>query len=314
MHLSTDHGFIGCSIFTKLKELGWGEELDKNGHSTLLPLTSHTLVKKPQELTERVWSNIKEPLIEILEELKEKRQLKERLTMLMNRQNLVAKLLRDYTLERPINDVIPGPADVCDMDEFSAIIKDTPDDVEVSEGTFKPAMYRLPQFIAEWRAAKDAELTRILNKATVPDGQQSEKLVPELGDRTQLELATTIFRCNCCNSPISYPRILVHSCMHRLRDVYNDYDHPLSKLLSNLGDEPWNYGGDRVRIDDQGQATVRLVVKCCGLDPDIATAHEMDVLDARFECVKCCNPLYGSRMVMGWRIAVCHCYCIPDLR
>jgi hypothetical protein len=236
-----------------------------------------------------------------MEELKEKRLVAERLATLKKRQHLVRTLLKDYALERPADEVIPGPADVCSMDEFKTIIEDTPEDVEVSEQTFWPAMERLPQLIDEWRAAKDAELVRIIN-AAASDGSQSKESQSE-SDRAQLELATTIFQCTSCQRSISYPRILIHSCVHCLRDAWRRPDDPTSKLWQNLDDEPWNSGGDRVIIHKKGRPAARCVVMSCGLDPDTTTAQEMDNLDGRLSCLKCYKETL-ERWVMTWRTAV----------
>jgi hypothetical protein len=279
--------------------LGWAEELDKN--EKLHPLTSHTLVRKPQELTDRIWSNIKLPLVEIMKELKEKRLVAERLATLKKRQLLVVSLLKTYTLEQPVTALIPGPADVCNMDDFKAVIEN-PNYVEVTKETFKEAMDRLPQLIDDWRVAKDAELVCILNKQA--SGSHLKESSP-VDNRALLELATTSFRCRICSSTILYPRILVHSCTHSLRLSWRDYDDSHSILCRNIDDEPWNFAGDRVSVDEQGKIAANLVVRSCGLDPSTTSASEMDDLDARFECTVCSNVHLG-RLVMGWTAAVCH--------
>jgi len=266
--------------------MGWGDELDKNSRCTLLPLSAHALVKKPQELTDRIWNNIKQPLIKILEELKKKRLAVERFATLKKRQNLVAALLKAYAREWPVTEVIPGPADVCSMDEFRTIIEDTDVNVEVSGETFKQAMDRLPQLITEWRIAKDAELVHIINQETTANGSQSKSQSPN--DRTQLELATTIFQCKVCEAPISYPRILVHSCVRSVRDSWRYHDELRARLWQALDDASWNYTGDRVGIDLKGRpAAAREIVIACGLDLDTTTAGEMDDLDVRLECLGC---------------------------
>jgi hypothetical protein len=291
--------------------MGWGDEIDKNSGSAGLPLTAHTLVKKPQELTDRIWNNIKQPLVEILEELKEKRLTAERLATFKKRQNLIATLLKAYTRERPITEVIPGPADVCNMDEFRAIIEDTDVDMEVTEANFKEAMGRLPQLILEWRSAKDAELVHIMNEHAATGVSRRNESQPQR-DRTQLELATTFFQCEICNASISYPRILVHSCVHGLRDYWHDYDEFRCKLWLNLDDEPWNFAGDRIGIYLRGGPVAREIVISCGLDPDTTTAKEMDNFDARFECLGCYSEFHG-RLIMAWRTAVWHSAFIHDI-
>jgi hypothetical protein len=282
--------------------MGWGDELDKHNQYALLPLRMHASVKKPQELTDRIWTNIKQPLIRILEGLKEKRLAAERVVTLKQRRCLIITLLESYVRRRPVTEVIPGPADVCNMAEFKTIIEDTSLDVEVCSMSFRHAMDLLPQLVADWRKAKDAELVCIVDQDTSPFGSPQNDS-SAANDYSRLGLATTIFQCKVCQEPISYPRILVHSCVHALRNSLYPYDDPHSKPWRDLNDEPWNFGGNRIGIDLRGKRAASLVVRSCGLDPDTTTAGEMDDLDARFECLGCYDDLCG-RLIMGWRVAV----------
>jgi hypothetical protein len=282
--------------------MGWGDELDKHPPYALTPLRMHASVKKPQELTDRIWNNIKQPLVRILEELKEKRLAVERVDTLKKRRLLVIALLESYAQRRPVTEVIPGPADVYNMVEFKTIIEDTSMDVEVYASSFRHAMDLLPQLVADWRTEKDAELVRIIDQDTLPFRSQRNNS-SATNDYSQLGLATTIFQCKVCQAPISYPRILVHSCVHARRNSLYPFDDPHSKVWRDLNDEPWNFGGDRVGIDLRGKPAASLVVRSCGLDPDTTTATEMDDLDARFECLGCYDDLCG-RLIMGWRVAV----------
>jgi len=290
------------SIFEKLRQSGWGDELDKNDEFTLLSLTEHASVKKPQDLTDRIWSNIKQPLFDILKEIRRERLKVEHHNRLRKRANVVVGLLKAYTLERPVNDIIPGPADICEMDEFKAVIKDTPDDVEVSQDAFEHAMGRLPQLITEWRSAKDAELVRIMKASTALAPSEPQLTSQPGSDRMQLERATTLFECKQCGTTVSYPRILMHHCTHSYSWHNHDVDDPRSILWEILLDVPWNLGG-KVGVKVQGKVIASQIVQSCGLDPDTASSQEMDELDARFECVKCFSDKSG-RYIMGWRMAV----------
>jgi hypothetical protein len=310
-HLLAHHNAGIFSIFAKLRELGWGDEIEKTDSYTLRPLTTHPLVKKPQELTDRIWNNIKQPLIEILQEFKEKRLMAERIVTLKKRQKIVVTLLKAYALEQPVAEVIPGPADVCNMNEFKIIVEDAPNDVEIGKEDFKEAMDQLPRLIQEWRYAKDTELVSIINKNTAPDGIPLQKLHPK-NDHKQLELTTTIFKCRFCYTSIAYPRILVHSCMHILRESYRDYEDPRFILWRNMEDEPWNFGGNRVEIDSRALPAAKVVLESCALDPATTTTKEMDDLDARFECLKCYDEK-SKRLIMGWRTAVWYLCFLLDI-
>ena len=291
-----------ASIFDKLRQSGWGEELDKNDEYALASLTEHASVRKPQELTDRIWSNIRQPLFDILKKIRRERLEVEQFARLRKRANVVVALLGDYALERPVNEVIPGPADVCDMDEFKTVIEDTPDDVEVTQESFKQAMERLPQLITEWRSAKDAELVRIMSaSASTPTESQVKESQPA-NNRALLELATTFFHCKSCSAMMSYPRILVHNCTHVYSWRHRELNDPRSSLWGILADAPWNLGGLVVGVKEGAKESGSLVVKSCGLDPDTTSTQEMDNLDARFECESCVSP--SGRLTMEWRMAV----------
>ncbi|KAF8057157.1 hypothetical protein FPV67DRAFT_1657896, partial [Lyophyllum atratum] len=59
------------AIKEKLSLLGWGEEIAKlEGETRCEQLSDHKLVKQPRELTDRIWDNIEESLIEFMEKTK----------------------------------------------------------------------------------------------------------------------------------------------------------------------------------------------------------------------------------------------------
>lgn len=277
---------------------GWGEELDKNDGYTLSALTKHIYVKKPQELTERIWTNIKPTLIAIMAELRDKRLKKERAVIIRHRQKIVVGRLKGYSIERPVNEIIPGPVDICNMEDFKAVINDTPVDVEVNNQSFEQAVSRLPLLIDEWRATKDTMLVCIMNKTISPESEAYVS-TPDV-NRKQLELATTIFKCKICINPITYPRILVHNCTHDNHTFWRDSDDLQYALWRNLNDEPWHI--ERVGFEKRAHLAARQVMECCQQDPDTVTAGEMDELDLWFECTRCFND--SGRLVMGWKTAV----------
>lgn len=278
----------------------------------MLPLTEHALFEKPQELTDRIWLNIKDAMIEVMEGIKTDRLEKERIETLKQRHLVVADLFKQYSLKQPASAILPGPADVCIMPEFRSIIWDTPIDTKVDEKAFAHGIGRLPQLVEEWRSAKDAELLSILNSAASPkpnaesSGKPKDQEHEIAIDRTQLDLAVTQFQCKLGGHTISYPRILIHSCTHSLLPDWRvpSPRDPCRAMWQSLKEEPWNHDGDRVGIDQRIKPHLTKLIECCGLDPNVVTNDQMDELDARFECISCLYPASG-RLAMGWRMAVC---------
>lgn len=279
-------------------------KFDNSRQFLLRPLTSHSLVRKSQELTERIWKNIEPKLIPLMTELKGKRLERIHVQLLITRHSLVGKLLKAYSIQRSIADIIPGLADVCEMPVFKKITWDTPMDVEVTEDDFLPAMLTLPQLIDQWRDETDTKLLRIMDPSA-----ELEK------HRDRLALATTVFHCTGCAKSIAYPRILVHGCMsHFYRAQPNDgleANPTLHALWKAQEYQTWNFANDSISLANQPRVrgAIETITKACNLDPKSTTAQEMDELDARLECVGCCssgifnrNP--DERFIMDWRTAV----------
>lgn len=285
---------IGASIWQRLRDTGWGDDLDKNNTYDLQPLMKHALVRKPQELTDRIWSNIKPTLIPILTDLREKRLERERVHTLKTRHVLAANVLKTYSLQRILTDIIPGIPDVCEMPPFKTVIWDTPIDVEAKEIAFQSAAEQLPQLVNQWRDDKDTELLHILD----PSFELAK-------DRDQLDRATSQFHCLKCNHAIAYPRILNHRCMTAYgHNKYEGLDKTLDRIWNIISYQPWNFD-KRLR---EARTKVRHVIACCLEEPDSATSEEMDRLDPRLECSHCSSVNRGGRLAMDWRSAVSY-YC-----
>jgi hypothetical protein len=251
-----------------------------------------------------VWSNIKDTMVEFMQEIKAKRVEKERSELIRERQQALVKAVKDYALTRPIDEPMPGAADIYEMEQFKAIWNDTPDDVKVTSESFQEVMAEFPAICEQWREDKARELLSLVPGS--PEGRKST-----------LELATTTFqwfvqyflrRCSrsnngisyMCADTVSYPRILIHRCMRKLSSCYNDHDDERSQHFLNMGSEPWNFTGKRMTFNVSSPLVA--VIRACGLDPDVTTTQEMEEADLWVECLRCSG---NGQLVMGWKTAVC---------
>ena len=218
----------------------------------------------------------------------------------------MATVLNDYVLTRPLTEVIPGIADVCEMKEIKSIIEDTPMEVEVTKDSFTEAVEEMPRLCDEWRISRSRDLIIMMQVGT--EESIKTETVPEVDiDLSSLELATTWFHCWNCTEPIGYPRVLVHG--HATSFRYGSRIEASVDHFQNLGCEVWNHRGDRVWFYTQAHAAARPIIAACGLDPDVATAREMDELEPMIECLTCYNieiryNLDTGRHAMRWRRAV----------
>ncbi|KAJ7158756.1 hypothetical protein C8R46DRAFT_848827, partial [Mycena filopes] len=185
------------AIVERLTALGWGEEISHYDDD----LKHHKLVRQPKALTDRIWKNIEEPLIEFLTGLKKTRLANEHIRIVRERRLLAARVYKDFKDTFPVNTIFPAQVDMIRTEPFRTVIEDTPTnpEVKVTAESFAAALLYVPDFSSEWRRSKDKELVEIMKK-TAPNSTEAD-----------LHLATTFFAYSTGSEAIGYPRILVSS-------------------------------------------------------------------------------------------------------
>lgn len=83
--------------------------------------------------------------------------------------------------------------------EFSSIIRDDTLETNTFDMRLQDLMSLVPDMITSWVTVSTGKLLELLDS-------NGETNLP-------LELACTFFKCRWCNDPITYPRILMHSCL-----------------------------------------------------------------------------------------------------
>ena len=188
---------------------------------------------------------------------------------------------------------------------------------------------QLQMTIASWREETDGYLTSLIPQPSA----KGKKKAPCNDAVNPLELATTFFKCHWCTEPISYPRVLMHSCFARdPRAVNQDddddseeevvvdyrriprqprlpkqitYDSVLHTMLNQhtLG---MRAGMEGVAYDDEASKAVRKIIVLCGKDANTVTYAAMEEADARIECLRCSRAMHGrhKRLIMKWTMAV----------
>ena len=280
-----------------MRELGYGLELEYSRmHSSF---TTHPLVNKPQELTSRVWANIKPGIVDFMEKTREDRLKRHRVNIIHERLDRVRKLFDNYTAAEPQPSILPQVADINNMPECRALFL-AANDVEHSEQDFAHIASQLPELCERWRTVAEGELALLMSK-----GPASDRLAQPGQNRQKLELATTYFSSSCGCGVISYPRILVHECLTMNMDPWSDGDGE-NAIIGNWDafGQPWSVGLEGFVYAEDVSAAVRCLLATCSLDPDNTTAKEMDERDSRFSCENCWSRDEGA-LVMTWRMAVC---------
>ncbi|KAH9952089.1 hypothetical protein B0H21DRAFT_13030 [Amylocystis lapponica] len=289
------------SIVNRLAELGLAEEFLSMSDAMLRAFVDHPSVKQPKDLTDRIWNNIKDSIIEMMLNARATRLAKERCVRISTRLPLVCDVILGFIKSRPMDEYLPGVADFCAMPEVLDILA-LPIDVEVTEGTLAPVEAKFPELVTRWRADM---MQRVL--ALMPPGAADDRVT----GLARLDLATTWFRCGKCDAlPIGYPRVMVHECTAQVHDDALDVvsEAPEAELRNalklTLDELPWSSEAAGLVFDEEVSRRARMLIKTCGKDPDVTTAREMDELDGRFVSADCATRGLDSLSVMTWRAAL----------
>lgn len=237
------------------------------------------------------------PLIEMMEETREKLQRKQRKNLLKQRLRIIVDLLNTYAETRPSTDPLPSAADICIMPQVKAIVENPSLEAYTDLESFAEIQTQLPSLCHEWITSKNKELLALMPRvAGVPNGPGSD-------ESFRLELATTFFKCSECLEPISYPRILAHSCLTTLRIGNRNREDDVALIFSSLDSEPWNFDGGRVKYFKSAEASSRGVIRACGFTADVATSANLNDMGRWLECLHCSHRVKG-RAVFKWQRAV----------
>ncbi|TDL24625.1 hypothetical protein BD410DRAFT_767177 [Rickenella mellea] len=277
-------------IQQRLSQLGFGPALNR----VMGEFANHRLVKPGVGLTERIWNNIKPVLIPWIQEREAKRLARSALT--------AYKILHPDTF-------LPGIADFLASSDGLRILQDL-GDVPVSEEIFGD----IGVFMDNWRRTVTLQLAGLVVIAT-EEHDKSLDQVAHAAKLAKLDLATTVFICECKQYVIQYghqkrmdevqraymhyPWVMAHPC------VSNEHLDSDSKLFSikDLRYEP-----------EVGARLIKPIIEACALPAETTRTSDMDALDPRLICLKCkhgdAKPT-DNTAVYTWRSAIGHAIICP---
>ncbi|KAL1754828.1 hypothetical protein FB107DRAFT_214925 [Schizophyllum commune] len=250
-------------IVRRMTDLGWGGEIEKLG---MEKFGKYKHVRKSQKLTEKMWLQIKDELVEFLQDVKRERLEGEMREAHTARYELLVDVYRDYRLAQPLNAILPNVGDIALLDEVTRIIEDTPPDVELTSAALRAVLDGIPQsFFDDWRQRCDTALVTVLNSA-----RRKKRAT-----KADLKLATTVFALKEGRSlELPYPLVLLSNDVTEI-GYLSAKETQKGDVSTLCGHKPWS-------TDDLGISYYHIakkVVKLAGLDPLRATPEDMDRLD-----------------------------------
>ena len=282
-------------------------------------------------------------MIEYMEEMKTKRLARELIQFHGQRRVSAIKLLRAYKVAAaPFTVVMPESVDFCAFIPIKEIL-DQPTDVNVDAESFVHLMPELGGMIERWREVITAEFVqevkggiKSLDANTGGRRKIGSRPVENLDESIlqRIKLASTVYKCTDCAeeknypdllygsqlpdsfyesmsrlplwakepfyvNPLWYPRVLGHRCLTKP----SGFTLEESLELENVPGYRKLWSCELIAVDKRASKAAKAVVEACGMNPRVATADDMDNLDARLECLKC-YPDDPERIAFGWRSAV----------
>jgi len=192
-------------------------------------------------------------------------------------------------------------ADVARFPPFRDIIRAS-EETQTQDKLFESAFAQLPEFVDEWRKRLETELAELVqipshlssNNASggqvlVSNSTASSKSSQAPTDK--LRLACALFYGG-SKGIFSYPEVFSTSmCLSRYPSTGDEGDHERT-------------GSIRDRFGIKYVEEAPYIVHVCGLDPNVATAEDMDRRNARLKCLS--RPCSNFTSSWSWRDAVWH--------
>jgi hypothetical protein len=257
--------------------------------------------------------------------------------IIMQRKRAAMTVLQEYKNDRlPYSEIMPEAVDFCDMQSVKSII-DQPLDVPVDAASFVHLIPEFPSLFAAWRDEIHVQLRDLLKQPEEPDFYFDDMLglvpfqmrcVPKTNREAseKLNLASTIFVCTDCGpvlstlsgvvfeTPLFYPEVLGHTCLTRAFSspfMFTDYPvDPSTELRRQPVMQRTKWSPRFLTLNDDMRIIAEALIEESGLDPNMATATDMDERNLFYACWLCVSPhnddftapVYKWRDAVSWHI------------
>ncbi|TFK92315.1 hypothetical protein K466DRAFT_595360 [Polyporus arcularius HHB13444] len=327
-------------ILERLRQCGFRDDLRYMTSDLFLRFMNHPLVKQPKELTDRIWNNIKAPMMAWVEEARGELRMHQHCEHYTDRLCVFRSALKGFYALHHYPEVVPSVADfswhtpafreILDKgrDEFFGDLEHYSEEFnEVIENVMErwradmarqlydmvPPEIRPPLHKRHTRKREGKEkATDLEANEDASDAGEDDAIPTDEQITLALNAPVTWFRCTVNGCLLDYPRVLAHECAKtgppvnlqpetERDDLQNAYHIVLKEF-------PWNFTGDKIVYDMDAhraaEEVVRATLSNMNAVPHLTDKSWFDNLDERYVCGQCSN--YVCLCVMPWRVAVKH--------
>ncbi|KAI0332365.1 hypothetical protein GY45DRAFT_1335658 [Cubamyces sp. BRFM 1775] len=281
-------------VLKRLREDGFGNDIDDLDPVEYDRLVYHNAVSKAQKLTDSAWQSLRPRLVLFLTALKQERLERERVGVVCGRlrmmQTSVAKYEQAEGHRTAASELQAHFSDFAFMYPFRELVE-APSTAKVTSRHFDALSGKIPALRVEWLEARRSESVALIPLEVINawDGVDP------------LSLAISTFVCReCCREDLRWPNILAHSCARQEPPVHGLYEAMVQDVCDD-GNTPYFWNSDGLFKYNHRWELERRTIAECGKDPDTATFEEMEQCRARLLCLVCTTPKDPYREAFDWK-------------
>ncbi|KAH8796218.1 hypothetical protein DL96DRAFT_1825902 [Flagelloscypha sp. PMI_526] len=261
-------------VIARLRDLGWGQDLDAMEDYELCEFQNLKSIKKPQALTDRMWENMSSEIVGFMQNFRNRSRQRWTVENRDSRLQILARARARYRHNIGLDKLVPQIGYLAALPQFSAILE-----FDILQAAFPEDSFD-HLFAHHFASVCDTWLikTQEFLFATCSDGTRDPK---------ELLLAKNELLCveSCRESQGStrYPTALYHCCTSgRDSSFSSDVENSLSIAV----------GQPPLRL--QTSKTAEHFIRLCGLDPATTTYEEIMRLNPLFFCRPCSSTGHAT--------------------
>ncbi|KAH9832251.1 uncharacterized protein C8Q71DRAFT_778106 [Rhodofomes roseus] len=293
-------------IVLKLRDMGWGEEIDKLPDDMRM-LADHAQVRPAKEITERGWEKIRDELSSFMQQIKDLRVGEERSTLLRERLQTLASVISSMRVRRgrsSATERFPKFADFAYMHEFRELVE-APNEETIDRAAFEAL--DVPTVDSRWMVQRLTQLKELFEESSNSIQGDTHQEQREVGMVEFLGLAVAVFECKQCFKRMHVIDTQAHRCARDAgmywfldRDDDRGSEHSYERQVRRVARDVYTWDIHKFRVPDL--EPLKNIIRMCGKDPATITAQEMDDLDVRLAIKD--DLIDGDRKVMTWDTVV----------
>ncbi|KAL7281778.1 hypothetical protein ACG7TL_005101 [Trametes sanguinea] len=292
-------------VLKRLRDEGWGAELDKLTANRMKGLRALQIVDKAVPLTENAWQGMRKAVTVHMEFLRACRLEDEWFYAVSKRLQWLKDIVVAHNLASRGHwggsDLLAEFSDIALFPELRTLLDGPTNTVVTQESLAKACEGALPALQDVWMRQHEPSFIQLVKQ---------KPRMSSLPDSSILSLAIVTFKCKrCLNENMRWPYVLTHACGHRRLPHNSRTKLTYRDIVDCFCERRGLRRPHRRKYEFEVQlasTAVEEIIRVCGYDPLMATYAELRDSKVRIYCTICAVPSVGYAEAFDWQNAVHH--------